>query len=304
MKRIVQFLICILLLLVFSACKNKKETEKNVTQTNATQNIENEDEDEDEDEKKVINNDFLDKFLGSDFYPRNIHPDEISYNIEPFIMEFYQNGTYHFRPTIGGDPPYVKGNFQIINNKVLLKYISIPYYENPQHPQYYKFEDILKEDWELEYTTINDSLYYSEGLIGKGIVFGREKSRPKAGSIIKTNEFDIVIVEGDWLRLKSDVIVRIGPGSNYQHCTFEFYDHGNDDDEITGTSITEYCRKEQTIILIGRSINTDTIDYLTGYWYYCWIPVYPDTGGKIIKPKMLNVNNGWIFEPLKFSEKN
>lgn len=264
MKRIMQFPIGLVLLLVFSTCNNKKEAEKNITQTV-------------EDENQIINT----EFLNSSFYTLNIR-SEISYDIKAWMLKFFSNGEYNFRPPLGGDI------------RLLLKYIEMPYGEYAE----YKFDNILKEDWELEYTKINNSLYYSEGLVGKGIIFGREKSSPKVGDIIKTNEYDIVSVQRDHLRLQSDVIVRIGPGINFQHCIFEWYDYdeNNYDRGPIGTSTAEYVRKNNIAILIGHSINTDTIDGLTGYWYYCWIPIYPDMGGKIIEPKVEN-NSGWIFGP-------
>jgi len=289
-----QFLICLLLLLIFSACKNKKEAETNVIQTIENENIS---------EKGIINEEFLDSWFNAFNTPPSHYDHTHNINIKLCRLKFYKWGGYIFIPDFEGDSPYIEGSYQIINNKILLKYINIPYYEYPEEPQYYKFDDILKEDWELEYTSIDNSIFYTEGLVGKGIIFGREKSRPKAGDIIITKEYAIVAVERTEMSLPCDAIVRIGPGINYQNCIFELYDHAlrinpTEDNKPDYETIlnTGYLKKGYTIILLGHSVNTDTIDGLTGYWYYCWIIIWVDMGGKIIEPKTTE-NNGWIFGP-------
>jgi len=284
MKRIMQFSVCLVLLLVFSTCNKKKETVNNIDQAV---------EDDSFSESQIISR----EFLRSDFYTLNLY-NEANYNIDKWGLSFFSDNTYQIRPLVEGDPPYIEGSYQVNDDKVLLKYIGIPYYEYPEYPKNYKFDNILKEDWELEYTTISNSLYFSEGLVGKGIIFAREKSKPKANEIRTVNGHDIIIEQEneEGFRLTSNARVRIGPGKNFQHCFFELFEY-DEFEENKPPLITEYLKEGTRVYILGHSKNIDTIDGLTGYWYYCWIPVYPDTGGRIIKPKVEN-NNGWIFGPL------
>jgi hypothetical protein len=228
-------------------------------------------------------------FLESYFYTLNFW-GERNYTIGKWTLNFYGNNIYKFRPPVAGDPPEIQGSYQIYDNKVMLKYKGLTY-----ESDYYVFDDILKEDWELEYTVINDSLYYSEGLIGKGIIFGRERSQPKDGEIRTVNGHEIVIQRNDDVRLrpKSDVTVRIGPGTNFQHCVFQWYG----EEWYVVTSTTEFLREGTPIEIIGHSKNMDTVNGLTDYWYYCWIIVYPDWGGGIIEPSGMKNNSAWFFGP-------
>jgi hypothetical protein len=210
--------------------------------------------------------------------------------MDPLELSFL-NDEYKIRPLLEGDPPCIEGKFYIIGNKILLKYNNVSY-----ESTYYIFDAIFKEDWELEYTIINDSLYFSEGLIGKGIIFGRNDSKPKDGEIRIINGNEIIIQRNEGgIRLKSDVKVRIGPGVNFQYCIFELY---SEDAWYVVTSTVDYLPEGYWVDKIGHSKNIDTDDGLTGYWYYCFIPVYPDAGGKIIKPSEVIKNSGWIFGPL------
>jgi hypothetical protein len=244
-------------------------------------------------EMKLLESDPYKEFLDSRFYTLNVK-GERKYNIKIYELRFW-NDTYNFYLLPGGgDPPFVEGSYQILDNKILLKYMVVT-----GESDYYVFDDIFKEDWELEYTVINDSLYYSEGLTGKGIIFGRDKSKPKNGEIRIVNEQEIIIQRNDneeenRIKLTSDVIVRTGPGSNFQRCTFEWYDQ---EYWYAVTSITGFLRTDTPVYILGHSRNTDTDNGLTGYWYYCWIPVYPDWGGKISEPSETINNNAWIFGP-------
>ena len=207
-------------------------------------------------------------------------------------LTFRRDNTYRFHLAVDGDQPSVEGSYQILDNKVLLKYK-----ETTHEPDYYAIEDIIKEDWELEYTVINDSLYYSEGLTGKGIIFGRNGSSPGNGEIRTVNGHEIVIQRIDRVEPKSDVTVRIGPGTNFQHCVFQWPDYDSEF-KYLGTFTTEFFRGGWAPIeIIGHSKNTDTVNGLTGYWYYCWVPVYPDMGGEIIKPSGIIRNSAWFFGP-------
>ena len=282
----------IVLIAIFSlstvSCKNKKEAEMNVIKTN--ENITQTNEDENISENGIINR----EFLRSDFYTLNLY-NEANYNIDKLGLNFYNDNTYEIRPLAGGDPPYIKGSYQINDNKVLLKYTGIPYYEDAEYKQYYKFDSILKEDWELEYTSINNSLYFSEGLTGKGIIFARGKSKPKDNEIRTINGHDIIIGQRneEGYRLTSNAKGRIGPGVNFQHCVFKWHDE-------MGTKTTEYVEEGDKIYIIGHSKNIDTINGQTGYWYYCNIPSYFDRDVEIIEPKTVknDNNNVWIFGPL------
>jgi len=226
------------------------------------------------------------------FYTLNLH-DEREYNMKVWGL-FFQNDKYYFFGLTGGDPPCIEGSYQVVGNKVLLKYIGVQWDFEPS----YGFDDILKEDWELEYIVINDSLYYSEGLTGKGIIFGRKEPMPNDGEIRIVNGNEIVIQRIGRIETKSDVTVRIGPSENFQHCTFEYYQEEISDDRgFLATSVVEFLREDFPVFIIGHSKNTDTVNGLTGYWYYCQIPCWPDIGYKIIEPKVRD-NSAWIFGPL------
>ena len=227
-------------------------------------------------------------FFDSSFYTLNFW-GERDYNIKTWILIFYKD-RYIFRPTEEGDPPYIEGSYEIIDNKIILNYIGIPYgsYEH-------LFDNILMENWVLEYTAINDSIYFTEGLIGKNIIFARNDSKPQDGESRTINGYEILIKKIDHLRINSNVEVRIGPGEQYQICTFEWRGEEGWDKM---NSVTDYLIEEAVIYTIGHSKNRDTFNGLTGFWYYCWIPVWKDLGGKIIKPLEVKNNSGWIFGPL------
>jgi hypothetical protein len=258
-----------------ASCKNKKEAETNVIQTNEEKNISG---------NQIINR----EFLRSDFFTLNLY-NEVNYNINKWGLTFFSDDTYEIRPMTAGDPPVIKGNYQIKDDKVLLKYIDMPDGELAE----YKFDSILKEDWELKYVSINNSLYFSEGLTGKGIIFAREKSKPKDNEIRTIDGHDVIIVQKneDGYRLTANAKGRIGPGVNFQHCVFKWSDEW-------GTKTTEYVEEGDKIYIIGHSRNIDTINGLTGYWYYCNIPSYFDRDVEIIEPKTVKDNNVWIFGPL------
>ena len=290
MKRILPFLLCILLLLVFSTCKNKKEAEKNIPKTSENKVI--------NDEQQQSVSSFNREFLNYNFYTLNLY-NEVNYNINKWRLTFLSDNRYEFRPLVEDNFYKIEGSYQIIDNKVLLKYIGMPYGEYDK----YKFDSILKENWELKYTTISNSLYFSEGLIGKGIIFAREKYRENPIETRTVNGHDLIMVQGneEGYILTSNVVVRMGPGINFQHCIFEWIN--NYESDHASTSTTDYLEEGKRIYIIGHSKNTDTINGVTGYWYYCHINIYFDSGGKIIEPKTVKNNNCWIFEASKYSEK-
>jgi len=268
-------------------------TNKNVTEIITNKTTETKTIFEEQLNNSKINRDFL----RSDFMTLNFW-GEADYNINKWYLQFFRD-FYQFRPPVEGDPPVIRGNYEIIDNKVILKYTDEPYgYELSD----YKFDDILREDWELEYIIIENSLHFFDGLTGKGIVFGRLDSEPKKGDLRIINGHEI-IMQKDEIRASSDVTVRIGPGINYQHFIFEWrdeYDSFEEDEYILKKEIfiTEYFRERYPVYIIGHSKNIDTVDGLTGYWYYCRFIGFRDSGFEIIEPANIIDNSGWIFGPL------
>ena len=236
-------------------------------------------------------------FLRSNFLTLNFY-NEAEYEIKKWYLNFLRD-FYEFKPPIEGDPPVIRGTYEIIDNKVILKYKDEPYgYEFDD----YKFDDILREDWELEYIFIDNSLHFFDGLTGKGIIFGRIDSEPREGDVRIINGHEIIMQRDD-IRANSNVTVRIGPGINYQHFVFEWWDEYDsfENGEYVFKKenfITEYFREGYTVYILGHSKNIDTINELTGYWYYCKFLGFKDSRFKIIEPANIINNNGWIFGPL------
>ena len=214
-----------------------------------------------------------DAYLKGGFW--SINGDE--YDLYPCLLRF-DSDRYYFVPSGPPFEPWVEGHYSVIENKVVLV---------PEGIAYDFVDEILKETWELYYTIIENSVHYTEGLIGKGIIFGRDKSRVKNGEIKNVNGHEIVIERYDeWFKVNSNVKVRTGPGINYEYYIFELY---------AGHPEMDYLPEGNSIVIIGRTNYLDTQNGLTGYWYYCTI-VAGFEEFNIVKPKKGNYGY-WIFGP-------
>jgi hypothetical protein len=193
-------------------------------------------------------------------------------------FNFPEKNNYAIIP--GGPPfqPWLIGEFRIENEKIVLYPTSISVYGK-------EMDEIFKDKLELERITIDNSLYYTEGLTGKNIVFGAGGSGPSKGDIRYVNGHKIILDDHRECKLNSNARIRKGPGINY-----EFYSLKVFNEKWDMVIDTTYFLQGRSIYILGHTEFQETHDNLTGYWYYCqiWYSPYEEEAPSY----------GWIFGPL------
>jgi len=144
---------------------------------------------------------------------------------------------------------------------------------------------IFRQQIELKPISINNSLIYNQGLMGNNIIFGasniNNEFRPQQGSLRNVDGIIVITEENRFGKLNSNARVRKGPSINYENYNFIL---GDIEENLP------YFPIGRTIEIIGRSETQETIQNLTGYWYYCnlYYYGYNESG----------TSSGWIFGPL------
>lgn len=270
----------VLLLLSLLSCKNK------ISNTTEQKSIDllNDKTEEAFEEKRINSN---------NYYGINVIEEAIlNITLKEFYCSYVDNEIgLHFDlkkntyKLTGGGPewiPIVDGVFDIKNSTIYLTplKVNLEYDFNWIIPNLLKK---IKEEWELKYIEIEDNLYYTKGLNGKGIIFYDINSWPNEGEVRIVDGIEIITMKQGYYKPRENARVRNGPGVQYEI----FIIDGND-----------YlpAGKGMDMFILGHSKNVDTQNGLTGYWYYGQMVLFFDTDVK--NPNGGDSPFGWIFGPL------
>jgi hypothetical protein len=180
--------------------------------------------------------------------------------------------------------PWLYGDYHLENEKIVLYPTSISVYGK-------EMDEIFRDKLELERITIDNSLYYTEGLTGKNIIFGASGSRPRKGDIRYVNGHKIILDDNRECKLNSNARIRKGPGINYEFYPLKVFNENQMPHLARDTVIDmPYLLQGRSVKILGHTEFQETHDNLTGYWYYCqiWYSPYEEEAP----------NYGWIFGPL------
>jgi len=217
------------------------------------------------------------KFFENYFWSLDI-VNEADYNwrFGLFIrFDYPKNNEYVIIPNGSPFDPWVYGNYHIEEENIILTPTRIDSYGREI------IDEIFKEKLELERIIIDNSLFFIEGLIGKGIIFGAglrifgpndndKEFRPKKGDIRYVNGHKLIIDDYRESKLISDAYIRKGPGMNYEYYNVRIYNAGQISHLQWDTVIDmSYLPQGRSIKILGHTEFQETHNNLTGYWYYC-----------------------------------
>jgi len=297
-----------MLLLVLIISCNKKQA-NNITENNIDNDIENneilnelnidneyyENITELNNSESLSENDKFDrKFMDYYFWSLDI-VEEADYNWHRGFyihFDFSKENNYGVIPNGPPFDPWVIGNYYLEDDKIVLNPTTIETYGK-------EIDELFTKRLELERVTIKNSLFFTEGLMGNGYIFGAGKAifgtsnndggfRPKKGDIRYVNEHKLIIDDYKESKLISNATIRKGPGINYDYYELKVYIENPRGDDIF--EIRNHLPRGRSVCIIGHTEFEETHNNLTGYWYYCRI-----------MPYAMNeeiVNFGWIFGPL------
>ncbi|MCL2801677.1 MAG: hypothetical protein FWD28_07975 [Treponema sp.] len=283
-KNIMYMIIFILLFVLIISCNKKNANDV----TNDVEGIENIIE-------LLSENDIFDNnFMGNYFWSLD-NVGEADYNWHwGFYIHFniFEGNYYGVIPNGPPFEPWVIGNYSFDNDKIILNPTKVETYGR-------EIDRLFTERLELERVTIENSLFFTEGLMGNGFIFGAGKAifgtsdnnggfRPKKGDIRYVNGHLLIMDDFKESELISNANIRKGPGTNYDNYELKVFKEttlrGDDIFEIRNS-----LPQGRFVRIIGHTEFEETHNNLTGYWYYCRIMSYMNEE---------IVNFGWIFGPL------
>jgi len=280
MKKII--LLLSVFIFVFMGCK--KEKPQNDANVNYDDNVS-------QDNNDINDNNFDDDTPQNIDFNSDIDLDPFWYNNENntnyigngYCLSLdYTQKKYYFITNDFDDIPVVAGNFEVKNDIIYLypKSYNTKYINEIENERYERFLQILpniKRNLKFKQVTKDNSIHYTRGIqdLRYNLSFAETKSGPEADSIIKIDGIDMVRIEQQHRRLIENARIRKGPGTQYENYIFEG---------------KNYVEAGRDMIIEGRSVNMETNNNLTGYWYYGWVTHADKPGWDQIWC--------WVFGPL------